>query len=202
VLSKKANIAFNTIAIMALLLAPAQSFVMARTINTARDIARCHPLKIVEHLDGWQRHRQDSDIGQSDVILRSYNNGGTNLAVVARQSSIYDFVHDLYFCLSSNEETVNILGKRAYPTGTTTLNCKLIQDEEHGNKYLTLMWFQNQSLTAPDLDSFRIAVLNDPSVIKLPLCRNVRVSIDRSNNFSADEVRLVAAACQVYHSQF
>ena len=27
-----------------------------------------------------------ADIGQSDVIVRSYNNGGTNLAVIARQS--------------------------------------------------------------------------------------------------------------------
>ncbi len=201
-LSKKANVAFNLIAITALLLAPAQSFVMARTINDARDVERCHPLKIVEHLDGWQRHRLDSDIEQPDVLLRNYTNGGTRLAVVARQSSIYDFIHDLFFCLTSNEEAVKFLGKRAYSTGTTTLNCKLIQSEEHGNKYLTLMWFQNQSLTTPDLNSFRVAVLKHPSVLKLPLCRNVRVSIDRSNDPSADESRLVAAACQIYHSQF
>ena len=131
------------------MLAPAQAFMLAQTVRSAEEIARQHPLRMNEALPGWRRTRGVEDLEEADVLERHYaGDRGAKLIVVARQASLYNFIHDLYFCMTSNEEEVNVLGKRSYPIGEHLLNATLIKDKSEGVPLLSLMWFQNQSISA------------------------------------------------------
>jgi len=200
---KKSDFIFYSILVGSLMLAPAQAFVLAETIRDAEVTARTHPLNLRESLPGWQRTKLAGDIEQSEVLERHYSGtNGTELIVVARQASLYNFIHDLYFCMTSNEQEVNVLGKRSYSIGANILNGTLIEDKDNGTSMLSLMWFQNQAVTAADRIDWRLAMIKNPKILQLPLCRNVRVSIKRSSNMVADENALVAAAKQLYGSSF
>jgi hypothetical protein len=102
----------------------------------------------------------------------------------------------------SNERDVNVLGKKSYAVGDRKLNATLVQSIEGSDSYVSLLWFQNGPITAADRADWRLAIIQHPSILKLALCRNIRLSIRRTSDAAADEQELLAAAKEVYVSPF
>lgn len=201
--SKKSEVIFYAILVSALLIAPAQALMLAQTIQSAQNTAEAHPLRINENISSWNREPSKDDTEQTDVLARQYrNSNGRQLIVVARQASLYNFIHDLYFCMISNEHDVNLLGKKSYIVGNDKLNATLVQSVDGSGSYVSLMWFQNGRITAADRADWRLTLIKNPSILKLPLCRNIRLSMRRTSDAVADEKELVAAAKEIYASPF
>lgn len=145
-------------------------------------------------LAGWHRIPYQKQVISRDLVQLKYLSAQDGKAwVVIRRGSILRPIHDMYDCLVANGASPAIIDRIAIPDRSRSIDCSLIRSDFTNNSLLSVMWFQDGAITAPDRWSWRLRVLQSWNKIE-PTFQQIQVVVRKTNDRQSDVGRLIKLA--------
>jgi hypothetical protein len=159
-----------------------------------------HPLEFSSSLGSATVLASKNDISEPNLLRKQYiDKTNTTLWAMCRQTSIFTQIHDFTDCLIANGYKPEPVKNVAIKTGTDVLHAQIMttQGKEH---FLVMLWFQSGTTSGEDRWQWRQKLLCS-GMPKLPICKELELTIKRSGNDQQDIAILTEAAVALYRDQ-
>ncbi len=159
-----------------------------------------HPLKFPFLLGSARAVASPKDINEPNLLCKEYRtNTNTKLWVMCRQTSIFTQIHDFTDCLIANGYKPEPVKNAAIKTDSGVLHAQVIAT--HGRAHsLVMLWFQTGTTSGADRWQWRQGLFSS-GMPKLPICKEMELTIKHSGNDQQDIAILTDAAVALYQNQ-